>query len=403
MHDTAPEGPSDGASVQQMATQGPSLLIVTTVSSTLRGFLTPYAFHFRQQGWRVDALAKGATTDPVVREAFDGSHELPLSRSILDVRGIVQGFRATVNVIDAGYDIVHVHTPIAAFVTRAAVRSLPRNKRPAVIYTAHGFHFHEHGRRVTNFLFLTMEKVAGRWTDRLIVINSEDDRAARRYHIVPRQHVVQMPGIGVDTRAYSRDVVSLDDISVLRRSHGFGVDDPLFVIVGELNRNKRPTDVVKAMARMRHREARLLFLGDGPERRQVEGLIRVLGLNERARLAGVVNDVRPAIAAATAVVLASTREGLPRSIMEALSMGVPVISSAARGSRDLVDPDAGLVVRIGDDVALAEAMDWMIEHPHEADTMGNAGRARMVRDYDERLLLAQHEVLYSQLLGERTD
>ncbi len=95
--------------------------MVATVSMTIRGFLTPYATHFREMGWHVDAAANGATSNPDLVGIFDQLHELPLSRSILDVRGILRAMSAITRILDRDYDIVHVHTPIAAFVTRAAI------------------------------------------------------------------------------------------------------------------------------------------------------------------------------------------------------------------------------------------------------------------------------------------
>ena len=124
------------------ATPAPALLIVATVAGTIAGFLAPYAAHFRSLGWRVDAAANGATSDPRLLEAFDRVHELPLSRSLRDVRGLERGRRALAEILETSPDIVHVHTPIASFLTRIAVRQLPRDRRPAVAYTAHGFHFH---------------------------------------------------------------------------------------------------------------------------------------------------------------------------------------------------------------------------------------------------------------------
>ena len=132
-----------------------ALLYVTTVSSTVRHFLRPYADHFRALGWRVDAAANGASADAVIRDAFERVFELPLSRSIRDVAGMARSVSALHALLgaDDAPDIVHVHTPIAGFVARLAAAMLPRGRRPAVIYTAHGFHFHSAGHPVTNTLF----------------------------------------------------------------------------------------------------------------------------------------------------------------------------------------------------------------------------------------------------------
>ena len=188
---------------------GASLLMVATVAHTIGHFLVPYAAHFRAVGWRVEAAANGATDDPVLRDTFDRVHEIPLSRSLLDLDGLARGARSLLAILETSEPtIVHVHTPVAAFVARTAVRRLPAGRRPAVAYTAHGFHFYEGGNPATNTLFLTAERVAGRWTDRLVVINGEDFAAARRHKIVAPGRLVRMPGIGIDTDRWSPTSVS---------------------------------------------------------------------------------------------------------------------------------------------------------------------------------------------------
>ena len=379
----------------------PSVLMVTTIAHTLK-FVLPYAAHFRQAGWRVEAAASGATVDPALEGLFDRLHELSLSRSILDVRGILHSLRDFSGVLESGFDIVHVHTPIAAFVTRAAIRRLPAERRPAAVYTAHGFHFHPQGGFATNVAFLAAEKIAGRWTDRLVVINRWDHAAATRNRIVPREHLLLMPGIGVDTGWYARSSVPAEEIERSRAGLGIGPATPLFAVVGRLESRKRPVDVVAALGQMRHRDCHLVLLGDGPERSRVRAMAQQSRVMDRVHVVGSVTDIRPTVAASTAMVLASSREGLPRSTMEALSLGVPVVTTDARGNPDLVVPDAGLVVPIGDVPALAAAMDRILDDPGEARAMGERGRARMVEHYDVGILIAKHEALYRDVLAERS-
>ena len=379
---------------------GPSLLIVATVSGTIQGFLAPYAAHFRALGWRVDAAANGASRDPRLLDAFDNVHELPLSRSLRDVRGLDRARRAMQESLETQPDIVHAHTPIASFMTRLTVHRMPIDRRPAVAYTAHGFHFHEHGHAATNAAFLAAERVAGRWTDRLIVINAEDEAAARRHRIVPGRRLVRMPGIGLDTRSYAPSAVDATAPARIREQLGIGADAPVFVIVAELNRNKRHTDAIAALGAMRHAGAHLVLAGGGRERPLLEFQARDVGVQDRVHFLGVIDDVRPVVRASTTLILASKREGLARSVMEALSLEVPVIASTARGNRELVD-DCGILFDTGDVRGLAAAMDWMIDHPDERGQMGVRGRARMVEQYDLQVLIRLHEELYRAMLAER--
>lgn len=376
----------------------PSVLYVATVAGTVRHFLRPYAIHFRSMDWRVDAAANQADSDPTLIEAFDHVYGWPLSRSLLDIPGIVQASRAMSRLLAAGrYDIVHVHTPIAGFVTRIAVRRMPRESRPAVVYTAHGFHFHVGGRPLTNLFFRTAERVAGRWTNSLIVINKEDESAAERAKIVPRAHLYRLPGIGIDLDWYSRASVAPGDVEAALDQVGAPPGWPLIVSIGELNTNKRPWDVVAALAAMRHTHAMLVLAGDGPDRLRVMAAIEEARVGDRVRVVGRIDDVRPLLAAASILVLASGREGLPRSIMEALAMEVPVVASNARGNAELV-ADSGAIVPIGDPLALANAIDSILDRPDQARAMGHSGRARMLATYDLRILLDRHEAIYRQVL-----
>lgn len=380
---------------------GVSLLIVATVSITIRNFLIPYARHFRALGWRVDVAAHGASSDAALRDVFDHVYELPLSRSILDLEGIVRGERAISTVLESGPDIVHVHTPIAAFITRFVVRRMPADRRPAVAYTTHGFHFHQGGRAATNAVFLAAERVAGRWTDRLVVVNDEDYEAAQHKRIVDPSRLVRMPGIGLDTEKYSRSGVDPDHLAHARRELRVGPDTPLFVVVGELNRNKRPDDVIEALAWMHHSEAMLVLVGEGPERARLEALAGRKGLRDRIRFTGFVGDVRLLVGGAIALVLPSKREGLSRSIMEALALEVPVVASTARGNRELVGTDAGFTIPVGDVRELASKMDWLVDHPIQRLEMGRRGRARMVERYELRNLVRLHEEMYAGMLAAR--
>lgn len=175
---------------------------------------------------------------------------------------------------------------------------------------------------------------------------------------------------------------------------------PTFVVIGELNANKRQADAIAALAAMDHRDAQLVFLGVGRERLPLETLARERGLADRVHFGGLVEDVRPTLLGSTSLITTSKREGLSRSVMEALALEIPVVASSARGNEELVGED-GFVVETGDARALAGAMDWLIEHPAEQRAFGRRGRQRMVDRYDLSHLIVRHEALYAGMLAER--
>jgi len=377
------------------------LLVVTTVNITAHNFLAPYGRHFRARGWRVEVAARDASADPLLRDAFDAAIDLPLSRSLRDLRALVRGYAAISRLLGTGPDLVHVHTPIAGFLVRAAVRRIAPDRRPGVVYTTHGFHFHRAGKVIANAAFELAETIAGRWTDRLVVINDEDERAAHAHRIVPRRRLVRMPGIGIDTDWYARAALTEGAVEEVRGGLGLGADAPLFVLVGELNANKHPGDAIRALAEMRKPDATLVLLGEGPAQEDLQVLARDLGVEDRIRFGGFAADVRPFVAAATALLLPSEREGLSRAIMEALALEAPVIASTARGNAELVGADAGRIVPTGDVRAMTAAMEALAADPAAAREMGAAGRRRMVERHDLRRVMALHDELYADVLAER--
>jgi glycosyltransferase involved in cell wall biosynthesis len=145
-----------------------------------------------------------------------------------------------------------------------------------------------------------------------------------------------------------------------------------------------------------------VLAGQGPDKESLERLVDSLGLRDRVHFLGFVQDVRPLLCAATALVLTSVREGLARSVMEGLSLGVPAIASTARGNGELLGDDAGILFTVGDVRGLADAMDWMIDQPEERRAMGLRGRNRMVERYDLQPIIEMHEELYRGVLLERS-
>jgi glycosyltransferase involved in cell wall biosynthesis len=373
------------------------LLVVATVPATIRAFLVPYADHLRARGWQVDAMTGPGSSVSGLSESFDTVHVVPWSRSPSDLDNLTRARSRVRRLVgDGNYDVVHTHTPVASFVTRAAMIGLRR--RPRVVYTAHGFHFHPLGRRLTNTLHAAAERSMGRWTDRLVVINDQDYAAALSRHIVPLERLVQMPGIGIDLETYRPDSASPAEVAAVRTRLGLGPDDLVFTVLAELNPGKNHETVLRAVAHNGDRRLRLLLAGEGPERDRLLALAQKLGIADQVQHLGTVGDVRPLVLSSIATILLSRREGLSRAVMESLAMGVPVIGSTSRGVADLLGSGGGIVVEPDDVVAAAQAL----------DDVGSLARGwNLRRDLDGLLeslslvrLLQRHEALYQSLLEQ---
>lgn len=376
----------------------PSLLMVTTVPVTHEAFLQPIVAALRSRDWRVDGMAAGITSSAACRAAYDGVIDVGWTRNPADLGHLPATLRAVRSAVAAGgYDIVHVHTPVAAFVTRFALRRMRRSGRPRVVYTAHGFHFAPGLGRLRNAAFRTLERIAGRWTDRLIVINADDRAAAARYRIVEPGRLVFMHGIGVDTDALRPEAVAPAETARVRAELGLAESDVLLLMVAEFTANKRHAAVIDAFARTTTPGLHLAFAGEGPELERARARALASGAGDRVRFLGYRTDVPALLAASAATVLFSAREGLPRSSMESLAMERPVIGADIRGLRDLLADGCGYLVPPGDVGALAAAMDRAATATDERLAMGRAGRATMAGAYSTRAIVDEHLALYASL------
>ncbi|WP_306120783.1 MULTISPECIES: glycosyltransferase family 4 protein [unclassified Roseitalea] len=181
-----------------------------------------------------------------------------------------------------------------------------------------------------------------------------------------------------------------------------------FLLIGRLLRDKGVVEFVEAARRVRtsHPEARFQILGQlGAENRsaidpetvqawQEEGVIEHLGATD---------DVRPFIADADCVVLPSYREGTPRTLLEASAMARPVIATDVPGCRQVVDDRAtGLLCRVRDADDLAEKMLAMIAlGPDRRRAMGQAGRVRMEREFDQRIVVEAYRDALARAASNR--
>lgn len=375
----------------------PSLLMVTTVPTTVEGFLLPFADYFRGKGWRVDAMAAGITSSATCRKHFDNLFDAAWSRNPFDLHRLAIAAHQVKSVADHGpYDIIHVHTPIAAFVARFSLR---RRRIPHVVYTAHGFHFYKGQACVPHAVYLALERLAGLWTDRLITINDEDLDAALRYRILPQERILRMNGIGLDMRYYNPETISHQDVSKLHRALDIPSGHAVFTVIAEFTANKQHALLLEAVAQCREVPLTVLLAGDGRLRADIQELAERLAIQDRVRFLGQREDIPLIIASSTATVLTSQREGLPRSTMESLAMGVPAIGTDIRGIRDLLSDGCGILVPSGDPQALARALEWAAQNPVRMRSMGAIGRQKMLSGFSLDAILLEHEHLYQQMLS----
>lgn len=248
--------------------------------------------------------------------------------------------------------VIHCHTPVGGLLGRLAGRYCGGVK-PLVIYTAHGFHFYKGAPLWNRVVYYQVERWLAHYTDILIVINGEDYQNARRFPLKQGGRVYKIPGVGLNRHIFHP--LPLPERERLRRRLEIGEGEFFLVSVGELNENKNQRVVLEALARMKRRypepfPIRYGICGDGFFRERIEQWVREMGLSREVMLFGYCRDVPQILGCADAAVFPSKREGLGMAGLESLAMGIPVIASDNRGTREYMEVGRNGFVCQNDDV-----------------------------------------------------
>jgi glycosyltransferase involved in cell wall biosynthesis len=261
---------------------------------------------------------------------------------------------------------------------------------PVILHTPHGHIFYGYYGPALTAVFVGLERLAARITDRIVVLTElgTEEHLARRIGR-PKQFVV-IPS-GVDLEALRRKAPPYE---TARGRLGVDAETCLIVGVGRLEPVKGFQVLVRALPSILGviPSARLLLVGYGSLRSQLEADARALGVADRLEIAGPQLDVAVYLAAADLVVVPSLNEGMGRVLVEAMALERPVVATRVGGIPAVVaDGETGSLVPAEDPPALARAVAELLKDPGLRQRMGEAGRRRA-----ERFSLAAME---SRLLG----
>jgi len=295
-------------------------------------------------------------------------------RAIVEIRGLLKELRP---------DLVSTHSTAAGLFGRVAAWSLGT----PVLFTAHGWGFTDGRPLAQRVAFWLAEKAAAPFSAKIITVCEADLLAARRTHVTRHDRLVAIPN-------------AMPDISEFLRANP-DKSPPRIIMVARLSWWKDHQTLLRALAGLVELEWTLDLVGDGPTRFQIEALAASLKISDRVYFHGFRSDVASYLAAAQLFVLASKWEGFPRSILEAMRAGLPVVASDVGGVHESVrDGETGFVVRAGDVEELRERLRRLITSPTLRLQMGRAGRALYEERYSFERLVAQTTAVYSAVLAE---
>jgi len=338
-------------------------------------------------------LAFGPTANPPVGltetlsrfgvDSYPITHLVRSIRPIADARAMLE-MRAVIRQV--GPHIVHTHTSKAGFLGRLAAR---RERVPHIIHTPHGHVFHGYFPPTITRGIILLERLAARWTDRIVTLTDAEAEQHLALGIGRREQFVTIPS-GVD----------LDEIAsavpVRLAPHG-----PVIGTVGRLTSIKGHQHLIDAVPEIlrRYPAAHVALVGDGELRQALTGRTRHLGVDGRVIFTGHRENVASLIAGMDVFVLPSLNEGMGRVLVMAMALGKPIVASRVGGVPELLGQgEAGLLVPPADPRALADAICTLLADPVRAKALLEAGRLRAPR-YSAQGMVDSLARLYRELIA----
>lgn len=355
------------------------------VDFTLKNFLLPLIDAMRDRGWDVQAVCSDGPFTKDLRLQGYFIKTISVSRSMNPFVAVVTLFRLMRFFRQEQFDVLHVHTPVAALLGRLAAWL---TRIPVVVYTAHGFYFHEDMPYFKYRFFVALERIAGWWTDLLFTQSFEDARSAVTEKIMSENQVTVI-GNGVQVTRF--DPSQISSRSTIRASMDIPVDAYVVGFIGRQVREKGVVEfleVAKALGPL-YPNLYFLLIGERLSSDHASGVyeehLQAKSILGAALIApGSRDDIPEMISAMDLFCLPSWREGMPRTIIEAMMMGKPVVATDIRGSREeVIHEETGLLVPPRSPKLLAEAIERLLNDREWGVQLGRAGRARALALYDE--------------------
>lgn len=383
----------------------PRLVHLTTTDISLELLLGPQLSAFVDAGYEVIGVSAPGPFVPAVQAR--GVRHVPLAnatramaphKDVLAVGELARLFR------QLAPTIVHTHNPKPGLYGRLAARAA---RVPVVVNTVHGLYALPEDRAPKRALVYGLERLAATCSQAELVQNPEDLDTLRSVLRIPEDRLTLL-GNGIDLSRFGG--IDRDGAVRARVRAELGIPDDAVVVgaVGRLVAEKGYPELFEAWHRLAamHPDAVLLVVGPTDDDKS-DALPAELTERARAdgvRFLGMRHDVEDLYRAMDLYVLASHREGFPRSAMEAAAAGLPIVATDIRGCRQVVDDGVtGTLVPARDPDSLASALGDLLADPDRRATAATAARERAADQFDQERVIEITLSTYRRLLRERTD
>ncbi|RMG01842.1 MAG: glycosyltransferase [Planctomycetota bacterium] len=287
--------------------------------------------------------------------------------------------------------LAHQYTPF--FYTLLSRRG---GSRPPIVFVEHG-RFHPDRR---SWKHIVVDRLLLRKRDRVLAVGKQVASALVRNEGIPARRI-EVVYNGVDTAS----IAAIGGVRAeVRRELHLDDDAPVAIQVARLDPIKDHMTSLAAFRQVRARfpHARLVIVGDGPQREAIERFIAEHDLEPAVMLLGMRRDVPRLLAAADVFVLSSVSEGIPVTVIEAMAAGLPAVVTNVGGLPEVVTDETGVLVPAGNPQAMGEAVAALFADPARRAALAKAGRERAQRLFDERAMHARYADVLTEVLSGKS-
>lgn len=284
-------------------------------------------------------------------------------------------------------DIIHLNSTKAGVIGSLAnhvIKKISYN----VIYTAHGWVFNEPMNKSKKFLYWFMEKITSRPKDRIICVSEFDRQTALKYKIAKTKKLTVIHnGLNID----SRDFFDQDSA---RKQLNLPTDKIIVGTIANFYKTKGLEYFIKAVKELNNDNIVGAVIGEGDLRSELENLINQLNLKNKFILLGKIENASKYLKAYDIYISSSVKEGLPYSILEAMSAQLPIIATKVGGIPELINEQNGILVQSGDYQSMAENIKYLIDNKDVALKFGRGAREDAEEKFSEQKMIKETFNLY---------
>lgn len=376
---------------------------VATVDITIKFLLMSQLKFLMDQGYQVHVVCSPGTLMEDIWQEGIIVKGIEIKRKISPFSDIITLLRLFFYFKKEKFDVVHTHSPKPGLLGQLAARMAGV---PVIIDTVHGLYVTKDSSLFKRIFFISLKKLAAQCSTIIFSQNREDIATMVRERIAKPEKIIYL-GNGIDIAKFNAENFSRSFIEDKKKELGLPTNGNIIGTVGRLVKEKGYLELFEAMKIVlkQYPESMLLVIGpEEPEKKDrfSPRIVKEYGIEKNVLFLGERRDIEELYPLMDIFVLASHREGFPRSVIEAMAMQRPIVVTNIRGCREEIDDRVnGMMVPPKDSHRLADAIIVLLENQKLSQEFAKNARIKAIKEFDEKLVFEIIKKEYARLLEKK--